>query len=352
MLELYHSGLTTCSKQVRHCLREKGLKYESKYVELWRYENLSPDYLKLNPNGVVPTLVHDGTPVINSFCINEYIEDAFPEPPLRPADATERARMRYWAWTADEIHLQLARLTHARLLHARVKDLSAQDHEIMLKSTPVPEKRDRWRVLTQGGYSDEQLATALDNVLFVFGRMEKELSERGPWLAGQTFSLGDISMLAIVHRIFELYPDRLDRRRFRASTTGGTARCSGPPRSTPIPTAPTRCRRARRPSRSPELRSTGCELNGRYRLLRGPGRRGGAVRIAASSIGRDGRRPDIERRATLVGAVVRSSGPVGRSGRSVRPIRKAGRQARSHRWREPPVPAIALSSIDRSCWTA
>ena len=122
MLELYHSGLTTCSKQVRHCLREKGLNYESNYVELWRYENLSPDYLKLNPNGVVPTLVHDGTPIINSFCINEYIEDAFPEPPLRPADATERARMRYWAWTADEIHLQLARLTHASLLHARVKD--------------------------------------------------------------------------------------------------------------------------------------------------------------------------------------------------------------------------------------
>ena len=77
MLQLYHSGLTTCSKQVRHCLREKGLKYESKYVELWRYDNLSPDYLKLNPNGVVPTLVHDGAPIINSFCINEYIEMRF-----------------------------------------------------------------------------------------------------------------------------------------------------------------------------------------------------------------------------------------------------------------------------------
>jgi glutathione S-transferase len=67
MLELYHSGLTTCSKQVRHCLREKGLAYASRYVELWRYENLSPDYLALNPNGVVPTLVHDGTPIIISF---------------------------------------------------------------------------------------------------------------------------------------------------------------------------------------------------------------------------------------------------------------------------------------------
>jgi glutathione S-transferase len=214
MLELYHSGLTTCSKQVRHCLREKGLQYRSRYVELWRYENLSPDYLKLNPNGVVPTLVHDGTAIINSFCINEYIEDAFPRPPLRPADLADRARMRYWAWTADEIHLALARLTHSHMLQGRVKGLSAADQEIMLAHTPVPEKRERWRVLTKGGYSPEQLEAALDNVIFTFRRMEAELAARGPWLAGATFSLGDISMAAIVHRIFELYPNRLDRSTF------------------------------------------------------------------------------------------------------------------------------------------
>jgi glutathione S-transferase len=214
MLELYHSGLTTCSKQVRHCLREKSLRYESRYVELWRYENLSPDYLALNPNGVVPTLVHDGTPIINSFCINAYIEDTFPEPALRPADLAERARMRYWAWTADEIHLALARLTHSRMLQSRVQGLSEADQEIMLAHTPVPEKRERWRLLTRGGYSAGELQAALDNVLFIFARMEQELVQRGPWLAGATFSLGDINMLAIVHRIFELYPDRLDRAAF------------------------------------------------------------------------------------------------------------------------------------------
>jgi glutathione S-transferase len=214
MLELYHSGLTTCSKQARHCLREKGLKYKSRYVELWRYENLSPEYLKLNPNGVVPTLVHDGVPVINSFCINEYIDDAFPEPPLRPKDLHERARMRYWAWTADEVHLSLARLTHSMMLQSRVKGLSDRDQQIMLEATPVPEKRERWRVLTKGGYSEDQLRAALDNVLFMFGRMQEEIAARGPWLAGKTYSLGDISMLAIVHRITELYPDRIDRAKF------------------------------------------------------------------------------------------------------------------------------------------
>ena len=215
MLELYHSGLTPCSKQVRHCLREKGLPYQSRYVELWRYENLSPDYLKLNPNGVVPTLVHDGTPVINSFCINEYIEDVFPEPSLRPADPAERARMRYWAWTADDVHHPAARLTHANMLQKSLnEDLSAADQQFMLDHTPVPDKRERWRVLTVGGYSAEQLREAMASVMFVFGRMEEELAKRGPWLAGKTFSLGDINMLAIVHRVGELDRSRLDRTKF------------------------------------------------------------------------------------------------------------------------------------------
>ena len=57
----------------------------------------------------------------------------------------------------------------------------------MLANTPVPEKRERWRILTKGGYSKDQSQTALDNVLFIFVRVEKKLGTRGPWLAGGTF---------------------------------------------------------------------------------------------------------------------------------------------------------------------
>ena len=214
MLELYHSGLSTCSKQVRHCLREKGLEYKSRYVELWRYENLSPDYLKLNPNGVVPTLVHDGVPIINSFCINEYIDDVFPEPSLRPTDPAKRARMRYWAWTADDLHISAARLSYAHMMQAKIRELSESDRKFMLTHTPVPERRERWRVLIERGYSDGEMQAALDNALFGLGRMNQELAEHGPWLAGETFSLADISMGAIVHRMTELYPDKMGRDAF------------------------------------------------------------------------------------------------------------------------------------------
>jgi glutathione S-transferase len=122
--------------------------------------------------------------------------------------------MRYWAWTADEVHLSLARLTHMRLLKAAMNHLTADEIKTMLAHTPVPEKRERWNILAKDGYSEEQLANSLDNVLFIFRRMEEELGGRGPWLAGASFSLGDISMAAIVHRIYELYPDRLDRSAF------------------------------------------------------------------------------------------------------------------------------------------
>jgi glutathione S-transferase len=100
------------------------------------------------------------------------------------------------------------------MLQQSVNELSPDDQKVMLEHTPVPDKRERWRVLTKGGYSADQLEAALDNVMFVFGRMEQEISQRGPWLAGATYSLGDISMLAIVHRISEIHPGRLDRSAF------------------------------------------------------------------------------------------------------------------------------------------
>jgi glutathione S-transferase len=211
MLVLYHSGLTTCSRQVRHCLREKGLAYESRYVNLLRCEHLSPAYLALNPNGVVPTLVHDGHVIINSACINEYIEEAFPRPRLSPSDPKDRARMRYWTWTADDAHIQGARLTRNQRLKSSVEGMSEADICLVLAKMPVPARRERWQKQAAGGHSPEEIETALAHVRFVADQMEAELTARGPWLAGETFSLGDISMGSIVHRVNDLYPDLLAR---------------------------------------------------------------------------------------------------------------------------------------------
>ena len=103
MIELYHADMSTCAQKVRLTLADKGLPWESHLFNLRRRDQHDPDYLKLNPNGVVPTLVDDGAVIIESTVICEYLDDAYPNPTLRPAAPAERARMRQWTKWLDEV---------------------------------------------------------------------------------------------------------------------------------------------------------------------------------------------------------------------------------------------------------
>jgi glutathione S-transferase len=87
---------------VRITLTAKGLAWDAIRIDLFKSEQYDPKYLKLNPKGVVPTLVHDGTPVIESTLICEYLDETFPDPPLMPKEAAARTRMRLWSKLVDE----------------------------------------------------------------------------------------------------------------------------------------------------------------------------------------------------------------------------------------------------------
>ena len=86
-LTLYHSVESTCAQKVRIVLAAKGLAWEEICLNLRKGEQFAPQYLRLNPRAVVPTLVHDGAVIRESSVINEYLEDCFPEPPLRPVNS-------------------------------------------------------------------------------------------------------------------------------------------------------------------------------------------------------------------------------------------------------------------------
>ena len=77
MLELYNNTNSVCAQKVRLALTEKGLQAREHMLKL-QGDQFDPAYLKLNPNGVVPTLVHDGQPITESAVILYYLEDAFP----------------------------------------------------------------------------------------------------------------------------------------------------------------------------------------------------------------------------------------------------------------------------------
>ena len=95
-LTLYHNGPSTCSQKVRLILELKKLDYESKSLDLMSGEQHDPEYVKLNPNHVVPTLVVNDMALIESSLINEYLEDTFPEIKARPSDPSSIHKMRLW----------------------------------------------------------------------------------------------------------------------------------------------------------------------------------------------------------------------------------------------------------------
>src|SRR6476620_7130050 len=101
--KLYNAPQSTCSQRVRFVFKAKKLPFEEVRLNLLEGDQLKPDYLKLNPNGVVPTLDHDGAIVIDSTVITEYLDEIAPAASFTPEDPVKRAHMRTLMHFIDEM---------------------------------------------------------------------------------------------------------------------------------------------------------------------------------------------------------------------------------------------------------
>lgn len=205
MIELYHNDMSTCSQKVRLTLAEKGLEWEGHHLNLRGGDQQQPDYLKLNPDGVVPTLVPDGTVVIESTVINEFIDDAYPDPPLRPQSASDRARMRLWTKQLDEgLHAATGVLsTCVAFRHQHFATKSEPEINAYLDRMPDAAKRDRQRENIFKGVESSYFIGALARFDKLMSDMQGTLSEQA-WLAGETFSLADIAYIPYATRLDHL----------------------------------------------------------------------------------------------------------------------------------------------------
>jgi len=205
MLELHHNAMSTCSQKVRLALAEKGLAWTGHHLDLRAGDQHRPDYLALNAGGVVPTLVHDGRPVIESAVINEYIDDAWPEPALRPADAYERARMRLWTRQLDE-GLHAASATASACIAFRYQFLAGKtDEEVRaaLAGYVDPAKRARMSENVLEGVRSAHFRPAILRLRRMLDDMEAALGT-GKWLAGESYSLADIALAPYATRLDHL----------------------------------------------------------------------------------------------------------------------------------------------------
>jgi glutathione S-transferase len=206
MLELYHGEPNANSMKPMLCLKEKRLEFVSHYLDLSKFEQHSPEFVQVNANGQVPVLVHDGAIITESTVINEYLEDVFPEPALRPKNPVERARMRIWSKFVDEYFCPaLSILGWQAIIPGFVKGLTPEEFEARIERIPLKEQRDKWRTAAKS-FTPEVLADSHRKVQVSMERMEKVLGE-SPWLAGTSYSLADINTYSMVAAMPRLMPD-------------------------------------------------------------------------------------------------------------------------------------------------
>lgn len=229
MLELYHHGTSVCAAKVRLALAEKEISWEGHYVDILAGEQFTPRFLEINPNAVVPVLIHDGHIVRESTVINEYVDEVFDGPPLRPTSALDRAAMRIWTKVVDEtLHPAVAPLTFAVSHRYHVLDLPPERRQMFVDATPDPVRRERKRLWVEQGLDAPDVRTAILEFKNALAQMERTLAQ-SPWLAGAQYSLADIALTPYMIRIemlaiWELWQTRhprvgewLERVRARAS---------------------------------------------------------------------------------------------------------------------------------------
>ena len=205
MLVLYHAPHSTCSQKVRMVLHEKGLPFDEVRIDLGKKEQLKPEYLAINPNGVVPTLVDDGTPIVESSVICEYLDEKYPQNPLVPHDIVDRARMRAWTHYIEEVAVGAIRVPSFN--RAFLYRFEGQDQQQFEKNEigPRPVRRELFqRMGSPKGFSKGEIDRSLEQLTETCRRMDAAVAVKGPWLMGEQFTLADVLVMPSIDRMADL----------------------------------------------------------------------------------------------------------------------------------------------------
>lgn len=186
-------------------LAEKGVPFESRVVNLLAGEQHDPEYVKLNPDHVVPTFVVDGEVLLESTPICEFIDDYFDGPALRPTDAFQRyhatALMRF---VDTRIHGHVSGVpTHAILTRGLMADRSPEQIAAYLAAIPDPAERALRTSLITHGVEAPEIPGALRAIARFIGRLEARLAGE-QWFSSTGFGLADAGVLPYVIRFRDL----------------------------------------------------------------------------------------------------------------------------------------------------
>lgn len=201
MIHLYHFWSSTCSRKVRICLAEKGVEWTSHHVDIVeKRENTEDWYVKLNPKGVVPTIVYNDKIITESNIIIEFLDDLVEEPALMPEDSLGKAQVRFWLEGSENtVHKNINILSWNRRHMKRMSHISHQDHQVVLEKFPDPDKRLTMLKRLRDGVSEEDEQNAINILSFFMSNLDKALA-KNTWVVGDQFTLADIAIAPFIER--------------------------------------------------------------------------------------------------------------------------------------------------------
>ncbi|HEY7229064.1 MAG TPA: glutathione S-transferase N-terminal domain-containing protein [Pseudolabrys sp.] len=202
--KLYSAPQSTCSQRVRFVFNAKKLPFEEVKLNLLEGDQLKPEYLKLNPNGVVPTLDHDNAIIIDSTVIIEYLDEIAANASFTPENPVGRAHMRALMHFIDEMPAAAVRVPTFNLAFLpRFQKMSREDFVAMAESKPL--RREFMLSMGQKGFPKPEMDAALARLRRTYERMDAEIERSGgPWLLGEKITLADVAVMPALVRMHDL----------------------------------------------------------------------------------------------------------------------------------------------------
>lgn len=202
---LYDAPQSTCSQRVRFVLHTKNLAFDEHKLDLFAGDQLQPEYLRINPNGVVPTLLHRGRAILDSAVIIEYLDEIGGNTaPFTPADPLERAHMRSMMRYIDEVPTPAVRIPSYNLAFLpHFQRMSEAEFVALADSKPL--RREFLLTMGRNGFPAKEMEQATDRLRRSVVRMNEWLgASGGPWLMGPQLSLADVAIMPVIVRMDDL----------------------------------------------------------------------------------------------------------------------------------------------------
>jgi len=205
---LYNAPQSTCSQRVRFVLNAKKIVFEQHLLDLFSGDQLKPEYKVINPNAVVPALIHQGRTILDSSVILEYLDEVMPDPVcFTPIDSVEKAQMRWMMRYIDEIPAPAIRVPSYNLAFLpHFQKMSEEEFLALCESKPL--RKEFLMAMGRTGFPQKDMDVATDKLQRTVVRLNEWITQSGgPWLMGKELSLADIAIMPVIVRMADINMD-------------------------------------------------------------------------------------------------------------------------------------------------